>query len=449
MKTKTKILALLEIAVVLCSVFLVAIPAIAAEQKQEMQKVSASEVTATSEDDYVLGIYGNANEDDTIDMRDLTYVKLIFFGKKPEMELSDAKYDGKINPLDFIQIKLIIVGKEKEITIVDDTVTDTHPNGKPVTVKKPVERIISLNSYVSESLRTLKSKDKIVGIDKYNAAKKNFFPDISKLPVVGSQITPDIEKILSLNPDIVISYGSDLTRWTADLEDKLKGTSIILVRIDLYKPETLTEDIIKLGYIINKRNEAKEFNDFHKSYLDKIKDRTEELSKDEKPRVYIESQVSIYKPYSSGSGFNTMCVTAGGRNIAAEANLPGGPTPKVDPEWVVEQNPDIIIKAVTYKISGYEVDDPSGMAAVRDEVMNRPELANVRAVKNERVYLLTTGLSGSKSFVAITYLAKWFHPELFKDLDPQGIHQEYIDRFCPGLDFDVFEHGVFVYPPLE
>ena len=73
MKTKNKMLATVEIAVVLCSVFLMALPTIAADQnvQQAMQKESAT-VTAASEDDYVLGIYGNANEDDTIDMRDLT-----------------------------------------------------------------------------------------------------------------------------------------------------------------------------------------------------------------------------------------------------------------------------------------------------------------------------------------------------------------------------------------
>ena len=139
MKTKNKVLVFLEIAIVLCSVFLVALPAIAAEQNQEMQKTSADTITTASEDDYVLGIYGNANEDDTIDMRDLTYVKLIFFGKKPETEFADAKYDGKINPLDFIQIKLIIVGKEKEITIVDST-------DRIVTVKKPVKRVVPFTS---------------------------------------------------------------------------------------------------------------------------------------------------------------------------------------------------------------------------------------------------------------------------------------------------------------
>ena len=54
MKTKNKMIASLEIAVVLCSVFLVALPVIAAEQNREMQKVIASEVTTASEDDYVL-----------------------------------------------------------------------------------------------------------------------------------------------------------------------------------------------------------------------------------------------------------------------------------------------------------------------------------------------------------------------------------------------------------
>jgi CO dehydrogenase/acetyl-CoA synthase epsilon subunit len=70
MKTKTKMIDLVEIAIVLCSVFLVAtLPAIAAQdQNQGMQKISVSAITTASEDDFVLGIYGNANEDDTIDM---------------------------------------------------------------------------------------------------------------------------------------------------------------------------------------------------------------------------------------------------------------------------------------------------------------------------------------------------------------------------------------------
>jgi len=45
-------------------------------------------------------------------------------------------------------------------------------------------------------------------------------------------------------------------------------------------------------------------------------------------------------------------------------------------------------------------------------------------------------------------MAKWFHPELFEDLDPKSIHQEYLTRF-QGLDYALDEHGVFVYHPDE
>jgi len=79
MKIKNKVIAITEKAIVLCSLLVVTLPVIAIEQFA--QEVSASEVTTASEDDYTLGVYGNANEDDTIDMRDTTYIKLVIFGK--------------------------------------------------------------------------------------------------------------------------------------------------------------------------------------------------------------------------------------------------------------------------------------------------------------------------------------------------------------------------------
>ena len=445
---KTKIVTLLEIAIVICSLFLVAtLPAIAADQT--MQKASASEVTTASEDDFVLGIYGNANEDDAIDMRDLTYVKLIFFGKKPETELADAKYDGKINPLDFVQIKLIIVGKEKELTIIDDTVTDTYPNGKPVTVKKPVKRIIVLHTKGAEILRTLESKDKIVGIPRYLAEpyKKVFFPELSKLPVVGGAKTKDIdiEKVLILNPDIILAYGSYFTKFTTELEDKLKGTDIIIVRLDCYKPETMSSDIIKLGYILDREKEAVEFIDWHEGYLSIINTQVAKLIEDKKQRVYVEVS-SDYKTYSKGTGAHQMCTMAGGRNIAAD--LPAK-YPKVEAEWVMKQNPDIIVKVVgTTKAScGYGEDDPSEMKALRTRIMRRPELAKVTAVTDEKVFLVCSGGTWNNPayFIGLAYLAKWFYPEMFSDVDPKAIHQEYLTKF-QGLDYDLDKHGVFVYP---
>jgi len=67
-------------------------------------------------------------------------------------------------------------------------------------------------------------------------------------------------------------------------------------------------------------------------------------------------------------------------------------------------------------------------------------------MKDDKVYVIIKELTGNKHFLAIGYLAKWFYPDLFEDLDPQAIHQEYLTRF-QGLDYSLGEHGVFVYPP--
>ena len=431
MKTKNKLLALLEIAIVLCSLFLVALPAIAAEQNQEMQKVSASEVTTASEDDYVLGVYGNANEDDTIDMRDLTYVKLIFFGKKPETELADAKYDGKINPLDFIQIKLIIVGKEKELTIVDSA-------DRIVTVRMPVERAVLLTPDSVQTIRSLKlEKDRIVGLNNWVfTSKKVFYPEFQDYPNVGSGKSPDIEKILSLTPDIIFEYAS-LYKKTSQ---KLEEVGLTVICFDLYKPESYVEEVEKLGYIIGKKEETDEFLEFYKEYMNTIKERVEDIPEDQRARVYFESTKS-YKTCGKGSGWHQKVTMAGGNNIFSD--LSG--YPKVDPEEVMVRNPESIIK-LNFHESGYGVDNPTGVKDMWNELMNRTELENIDAVKNKKVYVIAHDIMGGpSSFIGIGYMAKWFYPDLSKDINPKAVHQEYLTRF-QGFDFDLDKQGVFVYP---
>ncbi len=453
MKTKNKMIASLEIAIVLCSMFLVALPAIAAEQNPEMHEMSASTITTASEDEFpdytrsTLGIFGNANEDDTIDMRDLTYVKLIFFGKKPETELADAKYDGKINPLDFIQIKLIIVGKEKEITILTPEVKlPVMPSGV-VTVHKPVKRIVVYGARTeAEVLRALNiGKDKIVGVDQYIMDDPLFYPELSKLPSAGSYFHPDYEAILNLNPDVLIDF---MGGGYID-EKKLPGVTVIFLGTRFI--EHYTGAVRKYGYIFDKREEAEELINWREGWISKIESRTEGLSEDEKPRVFFWVHFKpggVYTAVCKGAAFYEMTVIAGGKNIAED--LEDCWIPKVDPEWVIEKNPDIIVAQAYpgYVPCGYSVDDLSEMAAAKEDIMKRIELANVNAVKTGNVFMMAIpplGYGGAGS-MGITYMAKWDHPELFEDLDPKAIHQEYLTRF-QHLDYDLDEHGVFVYHP--
>jgi len=52
----------------------------------------------------------------------------------------------------------------------------------------------------------------------------------------------------------------------------------------------------------------------------------------------------------------------------------------------------------------------------------------------------------SKGLIGAAYLARIFHPE-GAEMDPEDLHQEYLQRFL-GLDYDLDQHGVFIYPPL-
>jgi iron complex transport system substrate-binding protein len=198
-----------------------------------------------------------------------------------------------------------------------------------------------------------------------------------------------------------------------------------------------------LGYILDKRKEAEELIDFHQGWMNTIKDRVEKLSEMEKPRVYLEALPYGYKAKGKGTGYHHRIELAGGNNIFGD--LEG--SVDVDPEEVIVRDPEIIIGDATHiDIGGYDVDakDITELKKVRDEIMNRPELQKVTALKDGKVYIITHATVCGE-LISISYHAKWFHPELFKVLDPKAIHQEYLTKFL-GLDIDLDEKGVFVYP---
>ena len=439
MKTKKKMVALVEIAIVLCSLFLVAIPAIAAEDNT--QKASANTITTASEDDYVLGIYGNANEDDTIDMGDVVYTKLAIFGKKPKTELCDAKYDGRINVLDVIQTKLIILGKEKELTVIDG-------KERVVTVRKPVERVVVMSDTISEVLRAIDAEDKIVGISQGIKSKAVFFPEISKLPSVG---TKDFEAILNLYPDVCLA-GSYMEGLTPDqVQEKLPGVIVIYpeVRTGLEGADPSTKNFEKrvkvLSYIFDKKEEYENLIGWYCGEINRIKSQTSELSEDEKPRVLTLDHFKVGGAYYVRvDRIKYASNAAGGSNICLDRRG------EVDPEWVMTINPDIIVMQMIRCSAGYETDDPSDFAAGREDILSRPELANINAVENKRVYVSAHGaaliFNGASTPIGVAHMAKWFHPDIFDDLDPEAIHQEYLERFHEDLNFNVKEHGVFAYP---
>jgi iron complex transport system substrate-binding protein len=207
--------------------------------------------------------------------------------------------------------------------------------------------------------------------------------------------------------------------------------------------EDIEKEMKAFGYLFDRRDEAEDFNDWFESFMDRINSSVSKIPEEDRPKVWFESSHKTYY------GFNENLVDfAGGKNI-----LPGGG--ETDPEAVVGFDPDIIIIAAGCT-GGYflDADNVTAIKKLRDEMMNRSELQNVSAVKNGRVYAINGYMLGSmscssgRSFLQVPYLAAWFYPEIFRDLDPQAIHQEYLTKFR-GLDYDLDKKGVFVYPPLE
>ena len=396
--------------------------------------------------DYTLGIFGNANEDDTINMQDVTYTELIILEYRDETELSDAKYDGKINMQDVTQIELVILGRELELTLIDET-------ERIVTVDKPIERLVAGYRHPIETLRSLKvPKEMIVGVEE-TWLDPVFFPEFADTPTVGIVWNPDVEAILSLNPDLVILYGSTSPSREGTLAtatDVLELAGVTVIRVSLTRPETYPALVAKLGYVFDRKEEAGEFNEFIERCLSSVSETTT-IPEEDMPKVYFESSFGSYSVIMESC--QSYIEMAGGKDVFA------GLSGDIDPEAVVEQNPAIIVKKAprTHRDRigyGVDADDTEAMEEIRDEIMSRAELQNVDAIKTGQVYVvcgyLTPGgpVSGTRSFLLPAYLAKMFHPGILEDLDPQAIHQEYVTEF-QGLELDLDEQGVFVYPPLE
>ena len=429
MRTKKKMIALVEIAIVLCSVFLVAIPAIAAAHGQ---KVSESAITTASEDDYVLGIYGNANEDDTIDMRDVTYTKLVIFGKKPETELADAYYDDEVDVLDVVQIKLIILGRESELTLVDSA-------DRTVTVNKPVERVV-IDFWIDAALtlQALKAEDVVVGVTDVIVDEPILFPELSELPCIGVVYLPDYEKILELEPDVVLLGTHYMTFDAIQAKIQSLDPDIVVLRFDYGLPSSHTDEVTKLGYIFDRREEAEELIDFVEGHLNTVDEKVRDIPDEERVKVYEE----WWQDYTTTADAKYIEM-AGGKNIFSE--IVGYPS-AVDPEELIERNPEVIIRFMS---GGYQTDDVTELRNKRDEIMSRPGFDAVSAVDSESVYTSHSNIiAGPMYFVGVAYYAKWFYPELFEDLDPNAIHQEYLTEFL-RIDFDLDNHGVFVYHPEQ
>jgi iron complex transport system substrate-binding protein len=189
---------------------------------------------------------------------------------------------------------------------------------------------------------------------------------------------------------------------------------------------------------MGKEERAQEITDFIEGYQDMIQERIN-TSQEDKPKVFFEWAGKPYYTVSNGNPSDTLIRLAGGDNIAKDLGNSTHSYPTVSPEWVVEVDPDVIIQ----QRSSDKAFTGNELKTLRDEIIARPELADVKAVKDGRVYLVSGELRyGVRSVICQLYMAKLFYPELFRDVDPEEVHQELAEKFYGLSQLD----GVYTYP---
>jgi iron complex transport system substrate-binding protein len=342
-------------------------------------------------------IYGNANEDDILDMRDVTYIKLVIFGKKPATTFADANYDGKVSMLDVGQTKLIILDKEKKLTLVDQA-------DRTVTVPRPVERVVTTAPPMLRDVVILGAADKVVGIGSSIASggKKYFcvqaHPELLDFPNIGSQGEPNVEAILNLKPDVVFVRSSYLE--VADsIQEQTGIPAVCLQGVDSADFKKTYKSLSLTGKVLGKEDRAEWLISYVEDKLDRIRKITNEIPEEEKPKVYALVARGIQK---------TMVYApvewAGGNNVAKEYLLSHGLWyAQIDPEQVIVWNPDVIF-----------LSRPAELLEVH------PGLELTKAVKEGKVYTIfgpATCWDLIQLPVETYYMAKLLYPDRFQNLD--------------------------------
>ncbi|MBV4476795.1 MULTISPECIES: ABC transporter substrate-binding protein [Pseudomonas] len=344
------------------------------------------------------------------------------------------------------------------------SVTDLQ--GRTVKVHLPVRRVIlgeGRQLYLVAALDTENPIERIVGWrkdliqsdpDTYNAYLRKF-PEIAKIPTFGGfeSGTFDIEQAISQKPDVII-LNIEAQHATEDARyiEKLDALGIPVVYVDFRNnPMQNTEPTMRLfGKLFGKEERAEAFIDFRNRQIRRVTD-VIEAKHPARPNVFIE-RIGGYTDdccLSFGNeNFGLFVDMAGGNNIARRI-IPST-FGQLNPEQVIVANPDhVVVTSADWEAfapGGHWVGVGPGanLAEARRKLQwytHRPAYAGIKAQDTQAFHAIWHQFYNSPyQFVAIQQFAKWFHPELFADLDPDAAFREMHERFLPVP----YEPGYFV-----
>jgi iron complex transport system substrate-binding protein len=275
------------------------------------------------------------------------------------------------------------------------------PAGSHSTQTTPAaKRIISLVPAVTEMLYSIGAGERVVAVSSYDT----FPPDVKRLPSVGALVDPNVERILSLKPDLVVAYGSQV-----DLKAQLARAGIGVFDYRHAGLADVTDTIRSLGERTGDAARARQVADGIEQGLRAIRTRVQGRPRPRTLLVFGRERLALRGLYSSGGvGFlNDMLDVAGGTNVFANVRLQ---SVQAGTEQILTQRPEVILE-----IRATNSAFPSGD---RDAELNVwKALAAVPAVRTNRVHFLFDDrivIPGPRVVEGTAAIARALHPDAFR-----------------------------------
>lgn len=271
------------------------------------------------------------------------------------------------------------------VTLRDDEGTD-------VTLPAAPARIVSLTPAATETLFALGVGDRVVGKVEDIAA---YPPDADSLPVVATYKGVDVEKIVSLNADLVVAGGGDPSFTPVDAIQQLRRLGLPVLVLNATSVDGVLADIRHVGTAVGASPAATELAGKMRADLDRVSAATAGLPK---PRVFyeIDATSSIYT-VPDKSIYADMLRLAGSDPITTDQSY------SISLEQLVAHNPEIIL-----------LGDDAGYTTVAD-VAKRPGWAGIAAVRAGAIrpvdYVLVTR-PGPRLPEGLRALVEAIHPGL-------------------------------------
>jgi len=260
-------------------------------------------------------------------------------------------------------------------------------------------RIVSLVPALTEMLFAIGAGPQVIAISSYD----EFPPEVTSLPRVGALLDPDMERILALRPDLVVSYGSQ-----TDVQAQLARAKI---RVFSYKHAGLAgvfTTLKDLGAAVGRPAESDNLARQIRTGLDAIQARVRGRPQPRTLLVFERDPASLRGVYVSGGvGFlHDMLGIAGGVNVFADVARES-----VQPsiETMLARAPEVILEVRA-----------TGLLAATDIAQARRvwgALGAMPAVKQGRIEILTGEhlvVPGPRVVQATAAFARALHPDVYK-----------------------------------